>query len=204
MPLIRRDAPGEAGDADAAAKLEDGAPDERRTAARILAGKPAAATRLARALAVETDRRVREAIFTSLMQIGGAEGVAAVLPHLRSDDAALRGGALDVLKAMPGAARGCLPALLGDRDPDVRILGCDLARCIPDDLAVGHLARMLDAETEVNVCAAAIDVLAEIGNVDIASRLIACAARFADQPFLAFAVAVALRRIGAPSPTGHG
>lgn len=204
MPLIRRDGTTDAPDHGAAASLEHGTADERWTAARRLAGQPAAAARLGSALTAETDGRVREAIFTSLVQIGGAAAVTAVLPHLKSDDAALRGGALDALKAMPSAARDRLPALLADPDADVRILACELARVVADQQAVALLARLIDAEPQVNVCAGAVDVLAEIGTAEILDRLAACGARFADQPFLEFAVKVAMRRIGAPRPPGRG
>ncbi len=197
MPLIRRDQAGTAPDDATAADLDRGSADERWTAARRLAGRADAVARLGQALARETDDRVREAIYTSLLRTGGPEAVAAVLPHLRSDDAARRTGALDALQAMPAAARDRLPDLLADADPDVRILACELARALPDRQTAGLLARLIEDEAQVNVCAAAVDVLAEIGTAEIAGALAVCAARFADQPFLGFAIKVALRRIGA-------
>lgn len=204
MPLIRRDAPPAPAADPAAADLERGTIDERWAAARRLAGRADAAARLGQALAVETSDQVREAIFTSLVQTGGRVGVEAVLPHLKADDAALRTGALDALKAMPDAARDHLPALLADPDADVRILACELARAVPGAQAAGLLAGLIADEPDVNVCAAAIDVLAEIGTPDQGAALAACLARFPGQPFLAFAVKVALRRIGAQAPSDHG
>ena len=47
---------------------------------------------------------MREAIFTGLARIATAESAAAVVPYLRSDDASLRTGAIDALRAMPKAA----------------------------------------------------------------------------------------------------
>jgi len=140
---------------------------------------------------------VREAIFTSLVQIGGADAVAAVLPYIRGDDAGLRTGALDALKAMPAAARERLAGLLAEADPDVRIMACELARAVPDRQTAALLARLIEGEPEINVCAAAVDVLAEIGTAESIAPLAACAARFADQPFLAFAIKIAVRRLGA-------
>ncbi len=206
MPLIRRDAqPAPAAlAADPAADLEGGTIDERWAAARRLAGRADNAARLSQALAAETSEQVREAIFTSLVQTGGRAGVEAVLPCLRADDAALRTGALDALKAMPDAARDHLPALLADPDADVRILACELARAVPGAQAAGLLAATIEAEPDVNVCAAAIDVLAEIGTAAQGAALATCLARFPGQPFLAFAVKVALRRIGAHAPPDHG
>jgi len=204
MPLIRRDAPPAPAADPAAADLERGTIDERWAAARRLAGRADAAARLGQALAAETSDQVREAMFTSLVQTGGRAGVEAVLPHLKADDAALRTGALDALKAMPDAARDHLPALLADPDADVRILACELARAVPGAQAAGLLAGLIAAEPDVNVCAAAIDVLAEIGTPDQGAALATCLARFSGQPFLAFAVKVALRRIGVQAPSGHG
>ena len=56
----------------------------------------------------------------------------------------------------------------------------------------------------MNVCAAAVDVLAEIGAPDTLPSLVRCAARFADRPFLGFAVKVASERIGSRFPARHG
>lgn len=204
MPLIRRDAPPAQAADPAAADLERGTPDERWAAARRLAGQTDAAARLGRALAAETSDQVREAIFTSLVQTGGSAGVDAVLPYLKADDAALRTGALDALKAMPDAARDRLPGLLADPDADTRILACELARALPGAQAPGLLAGLIETESDVNVCAAAIDVLAEIGTAAQGGALANCLARFAGQPFLAFAVKVALRRIGVQAPSDHG
>ena len=74
---------------------------------------------LASALSRESDPRVREAIFTGLARIATAESAAAVVPYLRSDDASLRTGAIDALRAMPRLRAAHLPLLLADPDADV-------------------------------------------------------------------------------------
>ncbi|MFZ3326051.1 MAG: hypothetical protein WA231_09235 [Methylocella sp.] len=51
-----------------------------------------------------------------------------------------------------------------------------------------------------NVCAAAVDVLAEIGDVQALPTLWRCAARFPNDPFLAFAIKVAADRLRANAP----
>jgi len=137
---------------------------------------------------------VREAMFTSLAGMGHA-GVAGVLPLLRSDDASLRTGALDALRILVRGAPDLLPPLLEDRDVDIRILSCELARALPGDEATRLLCRLLQDEQELNVCAAAVDVLAEVGQGEALPFLAACAARFHDKPFLAFAIQVATDRI---------
>ena len=59
----------------------------------------------------------------------------------------------------------------------------------------GTTARLLEHEQHPNVCAAAIDVLAEVGTRDAVPALQACAERFAGMPFLPFAVSIAIARI---------
>lgn len=178
--------------------LTTGNADQRWAAARAAATNPDSVAILAAALATESDARVREAIFTSLSRIATSESAAAVLPHLRSEDAGVRTGAIDALKAMPGAYSRHLPSLLADPDPDVRLLSCELARGLPSAEASRMLCALIDVEREKNVCAAAVEVLAEIGDAAALDSLTRCAARFADDPFLAFSIKVAAGRIGVP------
>ena len=211
MPLIRRGSPDTAPAASgghdldtAVATLRDGSADDRWSAARALAAIPGAAPVLGRALGAEVDERVREAIFTSLARIDGPESLEAVLPYVRSDDANLRTGALDALRLMCASMAGRLESLLHDPDVDVRILACDLARDVAPHEAVALLSAVIETDPEVNVCAAAVDVLAEVGSAAALPSLASCAARFPDQPFLAFAVRVASERIGDPAEGPHG
>ncbi len=171
--------------------------DERWGAARALAGTVGAAQALSAALAGETDPRVREAIFSSLIVLPDGKGAKAVTPYLHSDDANLRAGALDTLRTLGAAVGAILPSLLQDPDPDVRGFACDLARQLAAADAVATLCDVLEREAAPNVCAAAVDVLAELGEPSAAPALTRCAARFADQPFLGFAIRVALDRIAA-------
>ncbi len=105
MPLIRKpSAPTTGIEPDfetIAENLLKGADDERWSAARSAAEVPNGISVLAAALSKESVPRVCEAIYTALAKIGTPESAAVVLPHLRSDDAARRTGALDALRAMP-------------------------------------------------------------------------------------------------------
>ena len=225
MPLIRKDPAGEAGPPapgtrpatpsgttiptppgmpNPAGLLRTGTTGERWSAARALGANPDGTKALGEALKTETDTRVREAIFTGLVRTGSRESVDAVVPHLRSDDANLRMGALDALRAMIGAARPILPALLTDPDADVRVISCDLARELPSPEATRLLCDVLARDPELNVCAAAVDVLADIGEADALPFLANCPSRFAGATFLSFAVEVAMERIAAERPAGHG
>jgi hypothetical protein len=207
MPLVRRDIAAAPGGSpprgDPFADLSAPTAEARWAAARALHGRPGAVAALADALLREPDRRVREAIFASLSREATRESAEAVLPSLRSDDAELRTGGLDALRAMPAAAAMVLPALLGDPDSDVRLLSCELARVLSPAQASMLLARVLEREAEVNVCAAAVEVLAEAGDASVLPALARCARRFAHEPFLAFAVSVTSRRIAqSPRPRG--
>jgi HEAT repeat protein len=175
--------------------LGEGTADQRWTAVRAAAQSPDGLRLLADALPREGDPRVREAIFTGLARMATPESAGVVVPYIRSDDAGLRTGAIDALNAMPEACRPHLPALLGDQDADVRLLSCELVRRLPDEEATRLLCDLLEHETEKNVCAAVVEVLAEIGRPEALPSLARCASRFAGDPFVTFSVKVVTERI---------
>lgn len=197
MPLIRKDAVQPARPAPPNAQaLLSGDRDQRWNAARAMSGAEHV-TPLAEALAREADANVREAILTSLCRIATQESIAAIAQGVRSDNASVRRGALDALRSVPDLARPILPALLADSDADVRLLSCEVARALPADQATAILSNLLSAEGEANVCASAVDVLADIGAAEAEPALRAAAQRFPAEPFLQFAIAGALERIKA-------
>jgi hypothetical protein len=204
MPLVKksladRQPPAVAdGLAQATDRLHSANAQDRWEAARQLAEFAGAATVLSRHLTEEQDERVREAVLTSLAKINNDESFDAILPYLRVDDAAIRTAALDALKLMPDVAGARLDVLLHDPDADVRVLACDLARAVPPAIAQKSLAAILASEAEINVCAAAIDLLAEIGTPEILPELALCAERFS-APFLNFSVQIATNQINARS-----
>lgn len=206
MPLVRKPTQPAAhpkpGAAEVLTGLGSANAEERWAAARAAAELPDAAATLAAALPQESDARVREAMFTSLARIGTRDSIAGMLPMLRSNDAALRTGALDALRSSVIATQELLPLLLNDPDVDVRILSCELARSLPGDEASRSLGALLDRETEINVCTSAIDVLAEVGNHTALPALARCAQRFSQVPFLTFAVRLATDRITAAGSRG--
>jgi HEAT repeat protein len=204
MPLIRREASNAptlpVDTAKTATALAEGTDDERWAAARLAGETADGLSILKDALSSEANPRVREAIFTSLARIRTSESAEVILPYLSSDDAALRAGALDALRAMPAATAPHIARVLEDNDPDVRLLACELARNQPSEDATRLLSRLLATESKANVCAAAVEVLAEVGGPQLLPLLAECAARFPDDPFLAFAVQVASERIGSQAP----
>jgi len=207
MPLIRKaaGAPFPVDDAAIAGDaLLTGSVDERWAAARALSSQPQAAAALGAALKVEPDARVREAMLTSLVQIGTPESAEAIVPLIRCDDASRRTGALDALRLMPGVLAGRLGALLDDPDADVRVLACDLARELPARAATDLLCDLLARDREPNVCAAAVDVLVECAGPEALPALAACADRFSDVPFLVFSLKIAGDRIRDRTPLQDG
>jgi HEAT repeat protein len=196
MPLVRNpSAKSRSGvPVDVATGLKSASVEERWSAARS-AGDPASVVPLTEALSLEKDARVREAIFTAFARIATRESALAVTPYLRADDASIRTGALDALRAMPRAAEASLPQLLTDGDPDVRLLACELARPMNNAESVRLLCELLEREAEANVCAAAVEVLAEIADRNAAPALSRCATRFPGDPFLTFAIEIAIGRL---------
>ena len=196
MPLVRKPSkPSVSDPIQVTASLTGGTSDERWAAVRAAVEKPGSVALLATALAEEKDSRVRAAIFSGLARIATPQSADAVLPYLRSDDAGLRAGAIDALRAMPLALAAHLPGLLSDRDPDVRLLSCELARSLPDTEANRLLCTLLEGESEKNVCAAALEVLAEIGLPEALPYLQQCGLRFEGDPFIVFSIKVAIDRI---------
>jgi len=168
---------------------------ERRWAARDLAACPQAAEVLLQALAGESEHVVREAIFDSLQQIGGERVVAGLIDLLRSEDAALRNGAIEVLQSMPDEVAPHIGELLCDSDSDVRIFAIDILQQLAHPRTPEWLLSILQNETHVNVVAAAVDRVAEVGTLEMIPALEAVKQRFAGEPFIGFAVDVAIRRI---------
>jgi HEAT repeat protein len=200
MPLVRssslKSPPAQASAEKIEHDLVNGTSGQRWDAARAASGLPNGLQLLSRAMAAESEPRVREAILTSLARIGTPECAEAVLSGLRSDDAQLRTESLDALRAMPVATGVHLPRLLRDGDADVRVLACDLVRGQPAAQASSLLRQVLAHDSEANVCAAAMEVLAETGGPGLLPLLVQCGARFPDDPFLAFAIRAAGERLG--------
>ncbi|MCW7541091.1 HEAT repeat domain-containing protein [Aquabacterium sp. A7-Y] len=170
---------------------------DRRGAARDLAGRAEAAPALGARLSEEADPSVRSVLFTSLARTGGGAAVAALLPLLRSEEAALRNGAIEVLARLPDAVGPHLDALLADADDDVRIFAVNLLGELPHAGVPQWLDRVLRDEHAVNVVAAALEVLAEVGTPAALGALAAARGRFADDPFIGFAADLAQARIEA-------
>jgi HEAT repeat protein len=207
VPLIRKPGIAVAAAApDASRVLQDLASadaDERWTAARAAAAVPGSERTLGEALSVEQDVRVRQAMLTSLAQIGTPASAAPLLSMLKSEKAASRTQALDAIR-VSALLPQLVKQLLQDPDADVRLLSCDLVRSLPAGQANDLLAPLLEHEVQSNVCAAAVEVLAEVGEPSVLSALAACERRFKGNEFLAFAIKTVVERIRAAHASSRG
>ena len=72
--------------------------------------------------------------------------------------------------------------------------------CSTGEESARLLCELLDAELEANVCASAVEVLAEVGGPAALPALARCEARFRGTSFLEFAIRITADRIRSPSP----
>jgi HEAT repeat protein len=193
--VVEREYPRDA--AGLAEQLEDTDASVRRRAARDLALDPANAPVLGGRLQEEADPGVREALFTALTGHPGEAVVEVLLGLLRSEDAGLRNGAIEALAAMPRVVGPRVAAMLRDPDSDVRIFTVNLLGDLRHSHVAQWLLQVLLYDAEVNVVCAAVEVLAEVGTATEVPALRAAAQRFPDDPFVDFAVQMAVERIAA-------
>jgi HEAT repeat protein len=167
----------------------------RRRAARALAELPSAVPLLCAHLADEQNLSVRSIILTGLIINKSPAVVAGLLPLLGGEDANLRNGAIEALQQMPGEVAPHVEAMLAAADSDVRIFAINVLAALPHPMVPQWLSRVVRLDPHVNVCAEALDALAEVGEPDAIPALEALADRFADIAFIRFAVDAAVRRI---------
>jgi HEAT repeat protein len=201
MPLIKRSNPPsqpaaepESSVATLLADLESADANLRRSAAHRLAEHPETGEELCRAVASEQNESVRESIFTALIRIGTRPAAAGLLPLLNSEDAGLRNGAIEVLKTMPDAVGEHIDEIFSSSS-DVRIFGVEILGALAHPDSPRWLLRIIAEDPELNVCAAAVEALAECGDGAAVAPLTALLDRFPNEPFLEFSVHKAIARI---------
>lgn len=167
----------------------------RRWAARDLAAFPQASAALMQQLTQEPDRSVREAIFVSLTQIGDQIAVDGLITCLRSEVVNLRNDAIEAMKLMPDAVAPMMQGLLHDSDPDIRIFAVNILESLRHPKVESWLIDVITTDPHLNVCATALDLLAEVGSQQAIEPLRQLKQKFADEPFIQFAIDIALTRI---------
>jgi HEAT repeat protein len=166
----------------------------RRAAARWLGEYPESAQALCGALAMEAHESVRVAILTALIKIGSKAAANGLIPLLQSEDAGLRNSAIEALKTMPDSSGECLKEIFAS-STDVRIFGVEILGALAHPDRQSWLLQVLEADREVNVCAAAVEALLGCGDREAIVPLRQLLERFPNEPFLDFSVHTALERI---------
>ncbi|QCW84798.1 HEAT repeat domain-containing protein [Methylotuvimicrobium buryatense] len=169
----------------------------RRLAARELAFYPEAAQTLVSCLKRECDSSVREVILTSLTRCDSPEFVEELADCLRSEDASLRNEVIEAMKAITVEVVPVMEQLLVDPDPDVRILAVNILESLRHPKVEQWLINIIERDSHVNVCAAAVDLLCELATEKSRPALEVFITRFSDEPYIRFAAELALYRIKA-------
>jgi HEAT repeat protein len=166
----------------------------RRAAVQVLAGQPEATGALVAALRAERERSVLTVLLAALGASGDEEAIAALADCLRSEDAWLRNAAIDVLRELPAQVAPALAPLLADWDRDVRILAVGILDTLRHERAEQWLLQLIEADQDLNVCGAALEVLATIATPAANAPVRRMLARWGDEPYLAFAGKLVLAR----------
>ena len=200
MALVRRNVVATADDVppdrdDWIADLTSGDASIRRRAARALAEMPDAVPVLCAHLANEQSLSVRSIILTGLIVHKSAAVVNGILPLLASEDANLRNSAIEALQQMPDEVAPHVETMLTHPESDVRIFAVDVLAALAHPKVPEWLRHVVTNDPHVNVCAAALDALAEAGEPDAIPALEGLAERFWDVAFIRFAVDAAVRRV---------
>ncbi len=185
-------------------QLNTETPTERRWAARDLGQHPESVFALCDRLQIEKDIIVKEMIFTSLITIHNPESVDGLFDLLRNEDAYLRNGAADALKVMSDTVASRLHDLLADDDVDVRIFAVNIMASLRNTNVVDWLMQVLRHESDVNVCATVIDVIRELDATEAIPDLSRLKEKFHSEPFILFAVDMALGQLQATQQTTRG
>lgn len=168
----------------------------RRKEAVLAAARLGEMSLLAGHVEDELDAGLRARIMTILARAADPRTVAALVALLRSEDAGLRNEAIETLQVMGEAAVPEIEALLDDPDSDVRIFAMNVALQLQSPRVPDMALAVLLRDENANVCAAALDILAEVARADMAPAIASAVDRFPDAPFLAFAIRATLKRIG--------
>ena len=195
VPVANRRSPVAADRRDPAAQLLDASPQVRRRAAQSLAIDEQNRMLLVQRLADEDSPVVRSAILEGLVTLGSGAVVELLFPLLRSASSPLRAGVIEALQQLPDQVAPYIDRLLQDGDPEVRMSTISALESLHHPL-VGHwLIAVLQRDPEVKVCAAAADLLGEVGDHSAVPPLRAVKARFPRDSFIQFAADVALGQI---------
>ena len=178
-----------------AAELEDFNVTARRHAAQKIVTCQDGATALIGRLQREDNTAVREAILNSLLRMRDPSIVSGLADCLRSENVALRNDVIEVFKQLGSQAAPVLRALLADTDPDVRIFAVNILISERYSDTEQWAIEVIERDAHVNVCAAAVDLLCEVGTEASIDPLLRLKTRFVHEAYIQFAADLALKRI---------
>ena len=138
---------------------------------------------------------VREIILSSLAAIADAEAVHGLVNCLRTEDPWLRNEAIEIMKQLPDQVGPIMRDLLADPDADVRIFAVNILESLRHPDVESWLLEVIERDSNINVCATALDLLVEVGTQAAEQPLQHIQARFPDEPYIRFASEMALKRL---------
>ena len=177
----------------------------RRQAARNAVRQPHAASALIGRLMREENTGVREVLLSTLVRIEDLSAVDGIQSTRHSQKAQLQRRAAKAIQNISNAAivsadmMQVLRSLLNDRDPAMRVFASGLLESPTHADAERWLIELLQRETQVNVCASAVDLLCEVGTEAATDMLLQLKSRFADSAYIQLSAGMALERIQARS-----
>jgi hypothetical protein len=145
----------------------------------------------------EQDVNKCEALIAAIAASQDAAKTDALLRIVEEGDAASRNFAILAWRGLPTheVLRGA--ALLESANADARVLALSVLQAAPGRDVEPLLIGLLSTEADVNICAAAVELLAECGTCAASPALLTARERFAGNEFLAFAIDQALLQTGA-------
>jgi hypothetical protein len=99
------------------------------------------------------------------------------------------------MKLLPEEVALIMNSLLTDADSDVRIFAVNILESLCHAQVETWLIDVIEQDAHVNVCATAVDLLGEVGTSASRAALMHLKAKFPDEPYICFAVDLALKRI---------
>lgn len=183
------------------AALDDSQALVRRWAARDLSdcgdSEDCVACRAAllQRLPKEAEPAVRAIILSTLQKLADAVVVQQLLDGLRTAEPGLCQEMIGTLQQLPQLVAPQVPRLLADSDAALRILAVNILESLRHAEVEPWLLQVIAHDSDVNVCAAALDLLGEVGTQAARVPLQQLKQRFAGEPYIAFAADLALRRL---------
>ncbi len=162
----------------------------------VEAERAGATKKLAEILSRDSNPLAREAALTGLARIGDDEAIRALVGLLGTEDPRLRNAIIETLPSLGERVIDHIETMLSDADPSLRVYALTALQPIAAPRAAEVALRVALADPHINVCAAAVEVVAKSGTPEMAGALQSVPARFPDHPFLRFAVQAALEEIG--------